>query len=236
MKGRLISFIYALTMMGLLLMLTTSCKKDKHDSIFPPSGELVTDIDGNIYHTVVIGSQTWMSENLTTTRYRNGDSIGTTYPKDADLSNLIEPKYQWAYNDQDNLLKFFGRLYTWYVVNDSRNIAPEGWHVSTDTDWAILTNFLGGDSIAAPKLKDTELISWQYPYNVTTNQSGFTALPGGIRGNDQFALGGQCGCWWTSTDYTVDEAWERRMDYLTVKVEKRETSKKFGLSVRCVKD
>ena len=93
----------------------------------------VTDIDGNVYHTVTIGTQVWMVENLKTTKYRNGVAIGTTTPATLSiLSESLPTKYQWAYGGNESNVAIYGRLYTWYTVTDSRNIAPTGWHVSTD--------------------------------------------------------------------------------------------------------
>ncbi|MFA6581335.1 MAG: fibrobacter succinogenes major paralogous domain-containing protein, partial [Paludibacter sp.] len=107
-----------------------------------PVSETVTDIDGNTYHTVKIGTQTWMVENLKTTKYRNGDIIGTTTPSTKDISSESNPKYQWAFNGDESYVAKYGRLYTWYTINDDRKIAPNGWHVATDAEWIKLENYL----------------------------------------------------------------------------------------------
>ena len=103
------------------------------------TGNTVTDIDGNVYHTITIGNQTWMAENLKTTKYRNGDAIGTTTAS-KDTSTKSTPKYQWAYGGNEANVAKYGRLYTWYAATDTRNIAPAGWHVPTDAEWSILKN------------------------------------------------------------------------------------------------
>jgi hypothetical protein len=104
----------------------------------------VKDIDGNAYKLVTIGTQVWFSENLKTTRYRNGDSIGTTIPAEKDILSEIAPKYQWAYNGDNSIVGVFGRLYTGNVVIDSRGVCPVGYHVPSDAEWTTLTDLLGG--------------------------------------------------------------------------------------------
>jgi len=138
----------------------------------------VTDIDGNVYQTVSIGTQVWMKENLKVTRYRNGDIITPTNPATLDISGESAPKYQWAYNGDEGNVAVYGRLYTWYAATDLRNVCPSGWHLPTDTEWTTLTTFLGGFKVAGGKLKETGSAHWQSPSTGATNQSGFTALPG----------------------------------------------------------
>ena len=104
----------------------------------------VTDIDGNVYQTVTIGTQVWMKENLKVTKYCNGDVIGTTTPASLDISGEDTPKYQWAPNGDESNVAVYGRLYTWHAVTDSRNVCPTGWHLPDDAEWATLTTFLGG--------------------------------------------------------------------------------------------
>ena len=98
----------------------------------------VRDVEGNIYNTIRIGDQVWMKENLRTTRYNNGDFIDTTIPSDKDISGEYMPKYQWAYEGNERFVRNFGRLYTWYVINDKRGIYPPGWKVPSYHDWNIL--------------------------------------------------------------------------------------------------
>ncbi len=103
-----------------------------------------TDGDNINYPVVEIGTQIWMAENLKTTKYSNGDLIGTTTPATLDITGESTPKYQWAYNGNESIVTTYGRLYTWFAVTDSRNVCPVGWHVPTDPEWTVLTDYLGG--------------------------------------------------------------------------------------------
>jgi uncharacterized protein (TIGR02145 family) len=141
--------------------------------------EPLTDIDNNVYKTVMIGKQIWMAENLKTSRYSNGDSIGTTHPDTLNYMTESTPKYQWIYAGNESNLVPYGRLYTWYTVTDSRKVCPTGWHVPSKEEWATLTKFLGGDSLAHGKLKETGIKHWDKPNTGATNESGFTSIPGG---------------------------------------------------------
>jgi len=195
------------------------------------------DIDGNIYTTVKIGTQTWMRENLKTTKYRNGDPIGTTTPDTLDISNATTyptPKYQWAYDGNESNVATYGRLYTWYAATDSRGICPTGWHLPTDAEWTTLTTFLGGENIAGGKLKETGTVHWTTPNTGATNSSGFTALPGGYRTSfGKFNHIGSMGFWWSSTEGSTSTAWLRFVDLF---VSNAYSFKILGISVRCLRD
>jgi uncharacterized protein (TIGR02145 family) len=198
--------------------------------------QTVTDIDGNIYHTATIGSQTWMVENLKTTKYRNGDLIGTTTPGSLDISIINGPRYQWSYDNKESNINAYGRLYTWYAVSDSRGICPIGWHVSTDADWSSLMTFLGGETVAFSKLKESGSSHW-IKYDTGTNELGFGALPGGLRnGSGSFVDIGYRGNWWTSTEVSTYDAWYRFMDYSFNNVNRQVNLKRNGMSVRCIKN
>jgi uncharacterized protein (TIGR02145 family) len=196
------------------------------------------DIDGNIYTTVKIGTQTWMVENLKTTRYRNGELIGTTTPATLDISAESAPKYQWAYAGNESNVLTYGRLYTWYAATDSRGICPVGWHLPTDSEWTTLYTFLGGGSDVGGKLKETGTTHWLSPNAGATNSSGFSALPGGHR-NDvlTFSTLGDSGTWWSSTEYNTDYPWNRGMNcnFSNLYRDNR-FNKNSGLSVRCIRD
>ena len=164
------------------------------------------DGDGNTYGTITIGAQVWMASNLKTTKYSNGNPIGTTTSATLDISNATTyptPKYQWAYAGTESNVATYGRLYTWYAATDTRNVCPTGWHVPADSEWATLTTYLGGLSVAGGQLKETGTSHWQSPNAGATNTSGFTALPGGSRTNDGtfYSIGGY-GYWWSSTEGT----------------------------------
>jgi uncharacterized protein (TIGR02145 family) len=190
-----------------------------------------TDGDNINYPVVTIGTQVWMAENLKTTKYRNGDLIGTiaTVP-----SGETSPKYQWAYNDNEENVAVYGRLYTWYTVADPRNICPAGWHVATKDDYLTLGSNLGGGS---SKLKETGTTHWNSPNTGATNESGFTALPGGWRYKTSGFTGLQRqGYWWTATEATTSDANNIVMRYDLTTLSFVNFDKSVGYSVRCMKD
>ena len=158
-----------------------------------PNSLTVTDIDGNVYTTVTIGTQTWMVENLKVTHYRNGDII----PNITDATqwgNLTIGGWCYYNNDVQNN-NIYGKLYNWFTVSDTRNVSPTGWHIPTDADWTTLATFLGGMSIAGGKMKATTL--WNSPNSGATNTSGFTGYPNGWRGiTGSFNSFGTNGDWW----------------------------------------
>jgi len=194
----------------------------------------VTDIDGNVYHTVVIGTQVWMMENLNTSKYRDGSNIPNI--TDANEWKILTTGAYCDYNNTPSFSDTYGKLYNFYAVSDSRNIAPAGWHVATDEDWSILEEYVGGSSTAADKLKEYGTEHWVSMTADITNETGFTALPGGMR-DDQgtFMVKGMSGAWWTST-ITNDGlyAWFRSMVYNYHWVNRNDDGKNRGYSVRCV--
>jgi len=198
---------------------------------------IVTDIDGNIYSTVKIGIQVWMIENLKTTKYSNGDLIGTTSPATLLITAENTPKYQWAYSGDESSVATYGRLYTWFTVMDTRGVCPTGWHIANDAEWTTLTTILGGESISDDKLKETGTIHWLSPNSGSTNSSGFTALPGGSRYLDGTFnhIGVDC-VWWSATEASTIDGWYRRLDNGNARVGRYADYKWVGLSVRCIKD
>jgi uncharacterized protein (TIGR02145 family) len=200
------------------------------------SAGTVTDTDGNVYQTVKIGTQIWMAENLKTTRYNNGLSIPLISDSVA-WSNLKASGFCWYNNDSVNNKNTFGALYDWYTVQTG-NLAPNGWHVPTDSEWTVLTNYLGGISIAGGVLKEAGLLHWSSPNTGAKNTTGFSALPGGYRGaTGPFTDIGNYGVWWSSTAYNSLYAWYRNMGYDGANV--TPTYYDYyndGFSVRCVKN
>lgn len=196
----------------------------------------VTDIDGNVYKTVVIGNQEWMAENLNVAHYRNGDAIYTL--KEMNEKSAWESGC-WCYYDNDvKNGKTYGRLYDWYAVNDKSGLAPEGWHIPSDAEWKQLIDYLGGEKTAGSKLKATEI--WKSPNIGATNGSGFSALPGGFLSYRQtfFSLT-ESSFFWSSTVSNNNKellAWCRYLDYDKSDVIREESYKSAGLSIRCVKD
>jgi uncharacterized protein (TIGR02145 family) len=235
MKIKTKLLIYPIIVTVIILFFTESCKKkdDNNDDTTPPI--TVTDIDGNVYHTVKIGTQTWMVENLKTKRYRNGDSI-TFAPNGGVWSSTTTGAYCYYYIFLSNYTTY-GCLYNYYAVNDSRNIAPTGWHVPRDTEWTTLTDYLGGLELAGGKLKETGITHWQDPNVGATNETGFTALPGGGReyiGNFDYIY--ENSYWWTSTVNNASTAYIRLIQSSFIKVWRYPREFACGFSVRCLKD
>ena len=203
----------------------------------------VTDIEGNTYPTVTIGAQVWMAENLKTTRYNNGVSIATTIPATEDITykKKEECAFQWAYDGDENNVDTYGRLYTWYVVSTGQ-LCPTGWHVPSLNEWDILAEWATDYdmwSIAkyGGKLKEIGNTHWISPNSGATNETCFTALPGGTRVfyGDFFNMG-YWGEWWTTHNYSNTLGYNYSLKYNSSKLERSTEHKKDGNSVRCVKD
>ena len=144
--------------------------------------DFVTDIDSNVYHAVTIGTQVWTTENLKVTHYRNGDQI-PNITDDTQWSILTTGAY-CNFNNDLNYVTSYGRLYNWYAVDDSRNIAPDGWHVPSHTEWQTLIDYLGGEDSAGVKMREIGQEHWHWVegnQTIATNESGFLALPAGER-------------------------------------------------------
>lgn len=195
----------------------------------------VTDIDGNIYRTVKIGTQVWMAENLKVKHYQNGDLIENV-TSDSDWIKLSTGA--WCIYSNDTIYgKMYGNLYNWYAVNDARKLAPKGWHIATDEEWTTLTNYLGGKIKAGGKLKEAGTTHWETPNTGATNKVMFCALPGGYRyNNGWFSDGGYYGYWWSSTNINTKYAWSRYLIFGNSLMNRENNMKLDGYSVRCVKD
>ena len=225
--------LYPVIVLGMLLIIANGCKKK--DDANPAN--TVTDIDGNVYHTVSIGTQVWMVENLKVTHYRNGEPIPNITDNNQ-WNNLHTGAYRDYDDTPDNSITY-GRLYNFYTIEDSRNLCPGGWHVPTDIEWRILREYLGGIN-AGYMLKDTTTNHWHSPNTGATNHSGFTALPGGqfdiYRG--KFSHIGLAGVWWSSTEIKPLFAAFWVMEYNNQNMTSTNNGRlgNFGLSIRCVKD
>jgi uncharacterized protein (TIGR02145 family) len=215
-----------------LLFLAFSCKKDN------VTENSCKDSDGNTYKTVQIGDQVWMAENLKTTRYNNGDLIDITPEMSSYYARESNPKYQWPANAYEPLAAVYGRLYTWFVITDSRNICPTGWHIPNQQEWMILINYLGGYKIAGGKLKETGDDWWYSPNTGADNSSGFSALPSGDRDlNGYFKVIGGTTRWWSSTiKLDTDSIFTPSLNYDDGVVHLLNTDPKRGFSIRCIKD
>jgi len=174
------------------------------------TGTFTDSRDGKVYKTVMIGTQTWMAENLA---YKANSGC-------------------WAYDNDTNNVAKYGYLYNWETA---KVVCPAGWHLPSDAEWTILTKYLGGEDVAGGKLKSINL--WLSPNKGATNETGFTALPGGsCNGRGEFGDVGNGGHWWSSTEYQKIGAWIRRMSYHSSNATRSNYYKKGGFSVRCVKD
>jgi len=225
------------------------------DMVSFETNDVVTDIDGNIYNTVTIGRQVWTVENLQTTRYQNGDLIPTTFPATLDIKYETNPKYQWACNGDQNKVKQYGRIYTWYTAVDPRKICPVGWHIPSDEEWTTLKKYLIENRFNFDGLTQFNEIGkslasasgWGFSHEKgavgnadfaeIANKTGFTALPGGYRDFEStFQQFGNTGGWWSSTEESSYNA-NCRYIYCNRSDLIRSSNFEFsGLSVRCVKD
>jgi uncharacterized protein (TIGR02145 family) len=197
----------------------------------------LSDIDGNLYTTTIIGNQVWMAANLSSTRYNDGTPI----PKiedNAAWSALSTPAYCWYRNDESAYKKTYGALYNWFAVNTGK-LCPAGWHVPSESEWTYLTVNVGGEDIASAELKEEGIIHWRYPNAGAINNFEFSALPGGYRNGlnpGSFRSLSYIGWWWSSTE--TDATWSRNrtMAYDATEIAKGWAIKRNGYSVRCVKD
>ncbi len=210
----------------------------KAQSLFNPNMTYgtVSDNNGNTYKTIQIGTQTWMAENLRTTKYRNGDPIPS-----------LDDEYYWYQTSSGAFAE--NELYNWYAVVDSRNLCPVGWHVPSDAEWKTLEIFLGMSAADADlegsrgtaqniggKLKSTSS-SWFSPNIGATNESGFSGLPGKSRllyGYRETL--GYSGYWWSSTENSTTKAWGRDLNYSDGNSDRFASKKQSGLRVRCLRD
>ncbi len=199
-----------------------------------PGTPTVTDIDGNIYNTVLIGTQCWMKENLRTTRFRDGFGI--------------YPYYKWYSNDISYKYKY-GALYQWYAVSSAHGICPEGWYVPSTNEWNILINLIsGGASGAGYHLKSCRQVNsplggdcntqehprWNENIFYGTDAFGFSALPGGGYLESNAPIGSR-GCWWTSSMYNANISYYQLMYEYSDAVQESNTNIYSFLSVRCIK-
>ncbi|MCO5258122.1 MAG: T9SS type A sorting domain-containing protein [Lentimicrobium sp.] len=215
-------------------------------SMIPVGNELVdfefipcVDGDGNYYPVTTIGTQVWMAENLKTTSYQNGDPI-PNITEGPEWINLTTGGY-CAYGNNNSAATDYGYLYNWFVVNDNRDVCPAGWHVPQDSQWIVLTDFLGGQSVAGGKLKETGTAHWESPNTGATNLYDFSAVGGGYRwhNSDAFSSINTIGYWWSATEggtNATSTAWIRRMHDHNIAVDRINYDKRYGFSVRCLRN
>jgi uncharacterized protein (TIGR02145 family) len=203
---------------------------------FTTKSNTLQDIDGNNYNTVQIGTQIWMKENLKTTRYKDGSTIPLV-SDNTSWSNLTSPGYCWFKNDASTYGGTYGALYNWYSVSTGK-LCPDSWHVPTDAEWTMLVTFLGGPNLAGGKMKEQGTAHWISPNVGATNESSFTGLPGAYRdeGGGFYETVGHYGFWWSSTELSSTNAWDRGLRYETNEIRTGEGYKKVGMSIRCLKN
>jgi len=232
MKKRTRILIYLFFSMGVFFILSSI------HAFGQDSTETVTDIDDNIYHTVKIGTQTWMLEDLKVTTLNNGAPIQNipgnevgALSWDGDAAGA----YCW-YNNSIASKKTYGALYNWYVV-ETGVLCPQGWHVPSTEEWQILIDYLGGVKLAGGKMKEIGTSHWKTPNKGADNSSGFTALPGGGR-LKVFGFGtiGETSWWWTSTKKNIFNANVIALTYKSSEAIINAREHNSGYSVRCVKD
>ncbi len=209
------------------LIVVTGCNKDEKD------GSTVKDYDGNVYKTITIGSQVWMASDLKTTRMNDGTVIQLV-TDNGEWKNIVVPGYCWYGN---NPCKGYGALYNWYAAGNDK-LCPTGWKVPANSDWHVLTEYLGGEAVAGGKMKSPGTEYWDEPNLDATNTSGFSGLPGGMRSftcTGSFSSIKRFGYWWSSEEGSTTEAWLRSLNYDNGHINTGKWNKTNGCSVRCIK-
>ncbi|MBN1185846.1 MAG: fibrobacter succinogenes major paralogous domain-containing protein [Bacteroidales bacterium] len=190
-------------------------------------------------NAVKIGTQFWTAKNLNVSTFRNGDQIYEAQSAEAWITAGKEERSAWCNyeNDPENG-KVYGKLYNWYAVNDPRGLAPKGWHVPTDAEWQTLVNYLGGESVAGGKMKETGTEHWRSPNTGATNESEFSGLPGGYRygTNGNFYYLGSNAFFWSASSYNDYLSWHWYLDYDGSDFHRDSHDIQLGFSVRCVRD
>lgn len=196
----------------------------------------VTDIDSNIYHTVTLGNQVWITENLRVTRYNNGDTL--VYAIDPnDWTNREWGIEGGAYCEYSSDTVAHGYLYNVYAVDDERKLAPAGWHIPTYTEWQTLIEFLGGVDIAGGVMKETGVLQWRYPNSGATNESGLSVLPSGRRLYDGSYDGyAYRAYFWSSSESKNGDQWYCMLYYSSSHIVLNDYDIRYGHSIRCIKD
>jgi uncharacterized protein (TIGR02145 family) len=259
--SQLLSVPYALVSGRANALTLTDPNGNRYDITIDSEGNLigfscgtstVTDTDGNVYNTVLIGSQCWMKENLKTTTYSNGTPVPNVTDATA-WSNLTTAGYVWYDNDM-NWKDKYGALYNWYATVNPNGLCPIGWHVPSHNEWTALTTLIGGTSSPyGNKLKSCRQVNsllggdcnttvhprWEY-FSASiygTDEYGFSSLPGGYRFIDgSFGNVGYFGHWWSTTEASWGSAWGRTLGYGYGYVAVGSYNKPNGFSVRCLRD
>jgi uncharacterized protein (TIGR02145 family) len=215
----------------------------------------LADVDGNIYNTVLIGSQCWMKENLKTTKYRNNTPIEYPGSNNSTWQNNTTGAYAWYENDiswKDS----YGALYNWHAVNNANGLCPTGWHVPSDAEWTQLVDYVVSQGFptngTGNAFKSCRKVNSPLGGACNTSEHprwdshstyhgfdtfGFSALPGGLRSaNGSFLNVGNFGYWWSSTEDSSAAAWRRAMAYNFGGVNRGSSYETDGFSARCLRD
>lgn len=255
MKTKIIFRLTVLILAGFVMAVLYSCSDDDTK----PASDTVSDIDGNTYKTVIIGDQEWMAENLRVSKYNNGDAIPAGL-SGTDWGSTTSGAYA-VYNNDDDMLEAYGKLYNWFAVDDSRGLCPEGWSVPSDEDWTQLVNYISDQGFpnesdnpngAANALKSCRQEDSPEGGDCDTSEHprwnsngthhgfdefGFSGFPGGVRysSGSFYSIGGN-GFWWSSSESSSLNAWSRTMTRLNGIVSRYDYPKGTGFSVRCFKN
>jgi uncharacterized protein (TIGR02145 family) len=229
--------IYLLSISFLILQSCSSGDSDNNNSTTS-----VSDVEGNVYQTITICNQTWTKSNLNVSKYRNGDIIPQVTNPSA-WANLTTGAWCYYNNNSSNETSY-GKLYNWYAVNDTRGLAPIGWHIPSETEIESMIDCLGGYQLAGGKMKSTGTSQWASPNLGATNSSGFTGLPSNGRNSTMpgsttpaagFSLDGYYGHWWTNSfDGTYATQFSVYYNFSFINI--TGTSPTSGFAVRCVKN
>jgi uncharacterized protein (TIGR02145 family) len=204
-------------------------------ALLPGCVSTVKDIEGNRYKTVTIGAQEWMAENLKTTIFSDGTEIPLVDDNNT-WAKLTTPAYSSYFNDQKGYKNTYGALYNWYAVSSGK-LCPVGWHVASEEDWNVLIINQDGLMKAGGRLKEKGTAAWKIPNTDATNETGFTALPGGYRSFEgAFNYIGVSGYWWTSTAYNESSVVFWNLRFRSGTIYKYRGEKVCGFSVRCIKN
>lgn len=234
MRKKFRIWISTLVVLSAILIISNGCHKGLN--VIVPS--TVTDFDGNVYHTVTIGTQVWLVENLKSTHYRNGNPIPNVTDTAAwNNLHLTNGGASCYYNNDPSNAATYGLLYNYYAVVDTDSIAPRGFHIPGETEWTTLTTYLGNIDSDGGKMKETGILHWQSPNTGATNATLFTGLPAGERlSHGAFTGIGTTGAWWSSSGDGSYDAWGRYINYNDSAIFRYDDTKLVGFSVRCVMD
>ncbi len=209
-----------------------------NETTFTTFGNQIIDVDGNKYNTIKIGNQTWMVENLKVTKYNNGDAIPGKFEGTSWTSTLTLDAYGNYQSNEANKNKF-GNFYNYLAVSDARKLAPAGWHIPSQLEWQTLIDYLGGQSLAIKKLLSSNPNDWIYYTPKPTNETKFSALPGGYRGNSGYDSGIENSIYfWTSTPLNNNQSSGIQIlaDWSNAYIDVTGYDRKSGLYIRCIKD